>query len=114
MSQHTHHARLRLIVAASIPAPRQRRKLKPKRRTANPRTLLLNAIPMQRQRIGGGWFSRADAPELYDLAVAVDSLPHDKRSLTFQGVRFPLKFGWRRYVCDPETGAILIGGRFLV
>lgn len=113
MKNRAHHARLRLIVTASIPAMRQRRAPKLKKRKQNTRALLLNTIRMQRQRIGGNWFSRAEAPELHDLAIAADAAPYGKRFITFQGVRFPLRFGFRRYVCDPKTGEILIGGRFL-
>lgn len=113
MKQRAHHARLRLIVTADIPTPCQRRKPKQKARQTNPRALLLNTLREQRARIGSRQFERADAPELFDLSIAADRAPHGKRSFVFQGVRFRLKFGFRRYVIDPATGEMLTGGRFL-
>lgn len=114
MSGRTHQTRLRLIIVANVKAPRRRRTLKQKPRMPNPRTVLLRALREQRQKIAG-WshFERIDAPELFDLAMTADRTPHGRRFFNFRGVRFPLKFGFRRYVCDPKTGALLIGGRFL-
>ena len=80
---------------------------------ATQRARLLSVLRTQRQRIGNREFSRAEAPELCDLAMAVDRVPHGKPSFIFHGVRFWLKFGFRRYVLDPETGETLTGGRFL-
>jgi hypothetical protein len=116
MKKRAHYARLRLIVTSNIEAPRQRR-TKPKPRKPNPRTVraaLWRTLREQRQKIAG-WphFERADAPELYDLAIAADRAPDGRREFYFRGVRFRLKFGFRRYVVDPKTGAFLIGGRFL-
>jgi len=114
MKLRVNHARLRLIVTADIPTPRQRRTAKPKPRMPNPRTVLLRTLREQRQKIAG-WshFERIDAPELFDLALAADRAPQGRRTFIFRGVRFRLKFGFRRYVCDPKTGVFLIGGRFL-
>lgn len=116
MSRHT-KPRLRLVITASIPAPRRRRTPKPKsheslRRIA--RAALWRTLREQRQKITG-WpdFDRADAPELYDLARAADLTPDGRREFYFRGVRFRLRFGLRRYVVDPKTGGFLIGGRFL-
>jgi hypothetical protein len=113
MSRRDQQTRLRLIVTANIEAPRQRRKSQ-KPRKPNPRTVLLRTLREQRQKVAG-WphFERTDAPELYDLAIAADNIREGRRTFNFRGVQFRLKFGFRRYVCDPKTGAFLIGGRFL-
>ena len=93
--------------------PCQRRTPKQKPSKPNHRTELLRTLREQRQRIAG-WshFERIDAPELFDLAQAADRAPQGRSTFIFYGVRFSLRFGFRRYVCDPETGAFLIGGRF--
>lgn len=106
-------ARLRLIVDGGIPAPRQRRKPEQKARRTNPRTLLLNTLREQQARIGSGEFARIKAPELYDLGMAADHVACGRRTFEFRGVRFGLKFGFRRYVVDLETGETLTAGKFL-
>lgn len=84
-----------------------------KTQTTNQRNRLLSVLRAQRDRIGPRAFVRAEAPELYDLAIAVDNVRRGTRTVLYCGVRFPLKFGWRRYICDPDTGETLTGGGFL-
>lgn len=88
-------------------------KAKRKARGTNPRTLLLTTLREQRARIGAREYSGAQAPELYDLGIAAEQAPRGRRTFTFQGVRFSMKFGFRRYVLDPETGETLTAGGFL-
>ena len=111
MSRRIQRPRLRLIVTANIETFRQRHTPKPKSRRPDPHTVLLRRLREQRQKIAG-WshFERNDAPELFDLALAADRAPRGRQFFIFRGVRFRLKFGFRRYVCDPKTGAFLIGG----
>lgn len=77
------------------------------------RDRLLSTLRDQRARIGAREYSRAQAPELFDLGKAADQAPRGRRTFTFQGVRFSMKFGFRRYVLDPETGETLTAGGFL-
>lgn len=77
------------------------------------RSRLLSILREQRARIGAREYSRAQAPELFDLGKAADQAPRGRRTFMFQGVRFSMKFGFRRYVLDPETGETLTGGCFL-
>lgn len=106
--------RLRLVAVAGILESSPRPTLKRRSRKPNPRTCLLRTLREQRQKIAGrSYFGRADAPDLYDLALAADRAPQGRRTFIFRGVRFRLKFGFRRYVCDPKTGDILIGGGLL-
>ena len=77
---------------------------------------LLRLLRQQRRAINErrGYFSREDAPDLFALAEAADRVSRGRDSFNFRGVRFELRFGFRRYVVDPETGDILVGGGFLV
>lgn len=77
------------------------------------RSRLLSTLRTQRARIGARVYSRGEAPELFDLGRAADQAPRGRRTFIFQGVRFAMKFGFRRYVLDPETGETLTGGGFL-
>lgn len=77
------------------------------------RRRLLCTLREQRARIGAAEYSRTQAPELFDLGRAADQAPRGRRTFTFQGVRFSMKFGFRRYVLDPETGETLTAGGFL-
>jgi len=78
------------------------------------RALLLATLREQRQKVAGAsYYQRTDAPELFDLAVAADRVRPGRRTFIFRGVQFRLRFGFRRYVCDPDTGAMICGGRFL-
>jgi hypothetical protein len=78
-----------------------------KRQTAAERRRLLEIVRRQSLQLSHGFFTRAMAPELFDLAIAAK---HPRgRSLLFRGVRFPLKYGLHVYVCDPDTGETLVG-----
>lgn len=70
----------------------------------------LRKLRQQSERHGGQHFSREQAPELFELAQMADATPAGRSSFLLNGVRFPLRFGFRRYVVDPETGAFLVGG----
>lgn len=75
---------------------------------------LLQTLRRQARSIEGkGYYQRSDAPDLFELAEAADGAPRGRRSFVFRGVRFEMKFGFRRYVIDPETGETLVGGGFL-
>lgn len=114
MSTRPRSPALHLVTAASTPPPSQRRKPTPKYRKPNPRTVLLRTLREQQRQIAGrSDFTRADAPDLYELAMAADAVRRGRRTVDFRGVRFPLKFGFRRYVIDPDTGQTLVGGGFL-
>ena len=97
----------------TISAPRRRRAMSRKHSKANQQKALLTLLRSQARCISKGHFSRATAPELFDLAMAADAAPNGSRSFAFCGVRFPMAFGWRRYVLDPETGETLVSGGFL-
>lgn len=70
------------------------------------RRTLLTQLRSESDRIRFGFFSRAEAPALYDLAMAAKSARG--RTVTYCGVRFPLVPGLMRDVCDPETGRVLV------
>lgn len=79
--------------------------MRSKNLSATVRRRLLETIRLQSRLIGMGFFRRDTAPELFDLAMAAKE--RRGRSMTFEGIRFPLKHGWHVYVCDPETGETL-------
>lgn len=81
-------------------------------RLQSPRNALLEALRRQREQIDGqGYFSASDAPDLHALARAADRAKRRRASFNFRGVRFQIRFGLlRRYVLDPDTGHVLIGG----
>lgn len=66
---------------------------------------LLNTLRRQKAQIRYGYFRREAAPELYDLALAAAAARG--RTVRYGGIRFELRFGWWRYVCDPVTDEIL-------
>lgn len=76
---------------------------------------VLLQLRQELESLGGrGWYLPEDCPTLYGLAKALDGAPRRARHVTFRGVRFPVMHGFRRYALDPETGATVCGGRFLV
>lgn len=79
---------------------------RPQRLSAAQRRLL-DTLRQQKARIQYGYFRREAAPELYDLGLAAAASPW--RTVRYGGIRFELRFGWWRYVIDPETGETLTG-----
>lgn len=67
---------------------------------------LLATLRRQSRLIDRGFFRRETAPDLFDLAMTAK----DRRgkSVRFGGMVFPLKHGWSTYVCDPQTGDVLV------
>lgn len=72
------------------------------------RRKLLSQLRSESDRIGYGFFRRAEAPALYDLAMAARTARG--RTVTYRGVRFQLWDGLLRDVVDPDTGRTLSGG----
>ncbi|GAB1393335.1 hypothetical protein MASR1M60_14980 [Rhodocyclaceae bacterium] len=78
-----------------------------RRQAASDRRRLIDTLRRQSRAIGGRFFTREAAPELFDLAI--EAKYQRGRTMLFRGIRFPLKYGWHVYVCDPETSETLIG-----
>ena len=85
------------------------------RRRQSTRKALLEILHQQRRQIeGAGYFSASDAPDLYALACAADRADRRRPAFNFRGVRFQIRMGLlRRYVLAPDTGDVLIAGKFL-
>lgn len=66
---------------------------------------LLDTLRQQKSLIRYGTFQRKLAPDLYDLGLAATRARGS--SVRFGGIRFDLRFGWWKYVCDPVSGEIL-------
>lgn len=81
-----------------------------KKRPAKSPAAYLRKLRLQSAQFGGQHFSQEQAPELFELARMADATPVGRASFLLNGIRFPLRFGFRRYVADPETGAFLVGG----
>lgn len=100
----------RQIHAGDPAAPRQgypvAAAMRPQRLSAYQRRLL-DTLRLQKSRIRYGFFRREAAPELFDLGLAAAAARG--RTVRFGGVRFELRFGWWKYVIDPETGETLTG-----
>jgi hypothetical protein len=71
------------------------------------RQRLLDTLRRQSKSIGYGWFRPDHAPELHDLALHAAAVRRG-RFVWFGGIRFPMRFGIWKYVCDPETDEILV------
>lgn len=86
--------------------PNAKKSLSQKQLTYRARRYLLKQLREERAQLVGYRFGKADAPELY--ALAKEASVANGRFVRYKGVRFPMRFGFWRYVLDPETGECLV------
>lgn len=76
-----------------------------KRHMAVSRTVVLGQLRQERDHLQRARIlniGERNAPLLYRLALAAECRPRRSRHVLFEGIRFPVEFGWYDYVRDPD------------